>query len=72
MTAATETIQKYRVYIQATPAAIWEAITRPEWTQRYGYAPLVDYDLRTGGAFRAFANEGMRRSAAPTSSATVR
>ncbi len=61
----TETIQKYRVYIQATPEAIWEAITRPEWTQRYGYAPLVDYDLRTGGAFRAFANEGMKAFGCP-------
>lgn len=62
MTAAqtTETVQMYRVYIRATPAAIWEAITQPEWTVRYGYAPLVEYELRSGGAFRAHANEGMK------------
>jgi uncharacterized protein YndB with AHSA1/START domain len=65
MTIATETIHKYRVYIQASPEAIWEAITRPEWTERYGYAPLVDYDLRAGGAFRAFANEGMKAFGCP-------
>ncbi len=63
MTAATqdaETIQMYRVYIKASPEAIWEAITKPEWTVKYGYAPLVDYDLRPGGHFRAYANEGMK------------
>jgi uncharacterized protein YndB with AHSA1/START domain len=63
MTAATqdaETIQMYRVYIKASPEAIWEAITKPEWTVKYGYAPLVDYDLRPGGRFRAYANEGMK------------
>ncbi len=54
------TAQMYRVYIKATPEAIWQAITTPEWTVRYGYAPLVEYDLRPGGAFRAHANEGMK------------
>ena len=44
----TETTQIYRVYIEAPPEAIWEAITEPEWTVRYGFAPLVEYDLRPG------------------------
>ncbi|MGC9963741.1 MAG: transcriptional regulator, partial [Acidimicrobiales bacterium] len=40
-TATTsETVQIYRVYIRATPEAIWEAVTKPEWTVQYGYAPL--------------------------------
>lgn len=56
---ATETTQVYRVYIKATPEAVWEAITQPEWTVQYGYAPLVEYELRAGGRFRAHANEGM-------------
>lgn len=55
-----KTVQVYRVYIRATPEAIWEAITTPGWTVRYGYAPLVEYELRAGGAFRAHANEGMK------------
>ena len=39
MTTMTETrtTQVYRVYIKATPQAIWDAITKPEWTERYGY-----------------------------------
>ena len=57
--AATSTIQVYRVYIKATPQAIWDAITKPEWTEKYGYAGLVEYDLRPGGPFRIHANEGM-------------
>ena len=38
MTTMTEarTIQAYRVYIRATPEAIWNAITDPDWTDRYG------------------------------------
>jgi uncharacterized protein YndB with AHSA1/START domain len=55
----SDTILMHRVYIRATPEAIWEAITQPEWTVQYGYAPLVEYELRAGGAFRAHANEGM-------------
>ncbi|MGH9081890.1 MAG: SRPBCC family protein [Acidimicrobiales bacterium] len=59
MTTTAETVQMYRVYVRATPEAIWDAITKPEWTVKYGYAPVVEYDLRPGGAFRAHANEGM-------------
>jgi uncharacterized protein YndB with AHSA1/START domain len=64
-TQTTETVQMYRVYIKATPEAIWEAITTPEWTLKYGYAPVVEYDLRPGGAFRAYANEGMKAFGCP-------
>jgi uncharacterized protein YndB with AHSA1/START domain len=63
MTTTTETgvaIHVSRVYIKATPEAIWEAITNPEWNKRYGYQSPSEYDLRPGGAFRALANAEMR------------
>ena len=41
--------QVYSVYIRTTPQAIWDAITRPEWTERYGYQGIADFDLRPGG-----------------------
>ena len=66
MTAATETAvttQVYRVYIKATPQAIWDAITKPEWTQRYGYTNIADFDLRPGGAYRSYPSEPMKRGA---------
>ncbi len=28
---------------------MWDAITKPEWTERYGYGGVADYDLRPGG-----------------------
>src|ERR1700676_5614656 len=56
-----KTIQSYRAYIKATPEAIWNALTQPEWTVRYGYAPLVEYDLHVGGRYRAYPNEGMKQ-----------
>jgi uncharacterized protein YndB with AHSA1/START domain len=59
-TETTKTIQVYRVYIKATPQAVWDALTKPEWSVRYGYAPLVEYDLRAGGKFQAYPNEGMK------------
>ena len=54
------TTQVYRVYIKASPQAIWDAITKPEWTQRYGYTNLADYDLRPGGAYKSYPSEAMK------------
>jgi uncharacterized protein YndB with AHSA1/START domain len=59
----TTTTQIYRVYIRATPEAIWDAITKPEWTERYGYGGVADYDLRVGG--RANARPGAAMAAYP-------
>ncbi len=67
MSATTQTAvttQVYRVYIKATPQAIWDAITRPEWSERYGYGGRNEYDLRPGGAYRAFASEAMKKAGA--------
>ena len=49
------TTQVSRVYIKASPEKIWDAITDPEWNERYGYPGRSEYDLRPGGAFRAVA-----------------
>ena len=51
--------QVYRVFIRATPQKIWDAITNPEWTQRFGYGLRDEYELRPGGKYRGYANEGM-------------
>jgi len=63
MTTETETAagtHVYRVYIKATPEQIWEAITSPEWTTRYGFGTATEYDLRPGGAFRVPSSEAMK------------
>ena len=46
MTETSVTTHVYRVYIKATPEAIWEAITQPGWTERYGYGGRAEYTLR--------------------------
>jgi uncharacterized protein YndB with AHSA1/START domain len=62
MTTATNvaTVQVYRVWIKATPQAIWDAITKPEWTDRYGYGGTVDYDLTPGARYEVQAGTGMQ------------
>ena len=35
--AGIATTQVYEVSIKASPEAIWDAITSPEWTVKYGY-----------------------------------
>jgi uncharacterized protein YndB with AHSA1/START domain len=60
MTEQTTTTQVYRVYIKATPQAIWDAITKPEWTDRYGYGGTADYDLRPGARYEVQAGTGMQ------------
>ncbi|TMK52039.1 MAG: transcriptional regulator [Actinobacteria bacterium] len=61
----TVTTQVHRVYIKATPEAIWDAITRPEWTERYGYGGRGEFDLRPGGTYRGYTTDAMRSMGAP-------
>jgi uncharacterized protein YndB with AHSA1/START domain len=51
MTDKTATTQIYRVYIKASPQAIWDAITSPEWSERYAYGGRVEYDLKASGRY---------------------
>jgi len=53
------TTQIYRIFIRATPQKIWDAITNPEWTQRFGYGLRDEFELRPGGKYRGQANAGM-------------
>ena len=56
MTTMTATAtQVYNVFIKATPEQIWEAITNPEFTEKYFYASRVEL---ANGRRRAFGPEG--------------
>ncbi len=68
MTSNTETAvttQVHRVYIKATPQAVWDAITKPEWTEKYGYGGRSVYDLRPGGPYIAYTSQAMRDMGSP-------
>jgi uncharacterized protein YndB with AHSA1/START domain len=63
--AGVTTTQVHEIYIRASAEAIWEAITSPEWSVKYGYQAIYEYDLRPGGKFRAKPNEMMLKMGLP-------
>lgn len=52
--------QVYRIFIRATPEAIWQAITDPAWTQKWGYGLCDQFELRPGGQYRGMASADMK------------
>jgi uncharacterized protein YndB with AHSA1/START domain len=64
-TSKSEETQVYRVFIRATPEAIWNAITNPDWNYKYGYGSRAEYELRPGGAYRGFASKEMKAYGGP-------
>jgi uncharacterized protein YndB with AHSA1/START domain len=68
MTSATETrttTHVFQVWIKATPEAIWDAITKTEFTERYGYRAISSYDLRPGGAYLGKSSPELRAMGMP-------
>lgn len=55
----TDTTQVYRVYIKATEQQVFDALTKTEWTTRYGYGGLVDYDFTPGAKYVIKPDEAM-------------
>lgn len=53
-------MRTHQIFIRATPEEIWDALTRPGWTQLYGYRAPAQYEMRPGGAYRAFASVTMK------------
>ena len=65
MTNISATVQIYRIVIKASAQAIWEAITKREWTERYAYGGSVEYELRAGGHFSHKASAEMKAGGLP-------
>ena len=59
------TTQVLQIYIKATPQAVWDAITDPAWTVKYGYRSPSHYELRAGGKYRGMAGKDMLAMGAP-------
>src|SRR5439155_24653679 len=54
ITTTATTTQVYQLFIKATPEAIWEAITTPEFTAKYFHGSLVDTTLEPGATYRGW------------------
>ena len=50
-TMTAQATQVYQLFIKATPEAIWDAITKPEFTTRYFYASRVEITPERRQAF---------------------
>ena len=61
-TMTAQTTQVYQVFIKATPEAIWEAITKPEFTERYFYGSRI---LNTADRRVSFGPDGSTRAEGP-------
>lgn len=55
----------YRIWIEATPQRIWQALTDPSELERYGYGGRYEIDVRPGGAYRVGATDQMLQAGAP-------
>jgi uncharacterized protein YndB with AHSA1/START domain len=65
MTTATEvnlTTQVYRLFIKAPPEAIWDAITKPEFTEKYFHGSRIEI---TPAGRRSFGPDGEVRGDSP-------
>lgn len=54
-------IQVFRVYIEAPATKLWDAITSPEFSTKYGYGGEVAYDLVSGGDYVSHTTEEMKQ-----------
>src|SRR5450759_3409349 len=59
------TTQVYRVYIKASAQEVWDAITKPEWTERYGFGGRTEGAMRAGGSFRVLTSDAIRSMGFP-------
>ena len=50
-----KTVQVYQVFIKATPDQIWDAITKPEFTQQYFYGSVIDSSFEPGTPYHGWA-----------------
>ena len=53
-TTEVQTVQVYQLFIRASPDAVWDAITKPEFTERYFYGMRIE---ATPERRRVFASE---------------
>ena len=58
-TMTAQATQVYSVFIRATAEQVWDAITKPEFTQKYFYGSRIESTFEPGASRRT---SGMRRS----------
>jgi len=62
-TLARSGVYRTTVYIKADAQTIWDALTKSEWTERYGFEAPVEVDLKPGGTYRILTPQRLRNDA---------
>ncbi len=63
--AEAKNILVFKIVIKASAQAIWDALTKPEWTDRYAYTGRATYELKPGGKYSHGASADMKAMGAP-------
>lgn len=53
-------VQVYSIYINAPATKVWEAITQPEYTTKWGYGGESEYEMKPGGKYTNFTTDEMK------------
>jgi uncharacterized protein YndB with AHSA1/START domain len=57
-TMTAQATQVYQLFIKASPEAIWDAITKPEFTARYFYGSRIESSFEPGAPYRGYSPDG--------------
>ena len=55
-TMTAQATQVYSVFVRATPEQMWDAITKPEFTQKYFYGSVIDSTYEPGASYTPLAD----------------
>ena len=55
---ATESRLVFQIYIRATAAQVWQAITKTEFRRQYFYGSTIDSDFTPGSPLRSLSPDG--------------
>jgi len=62
----------YVTYIASTPAKVWEALTRAEFTRQYFFGHSIEVEAKVGGRSRAAEARALERKLADEKGALER
>ena len=56
-TMTEQSTQVYSVFVRTTPAQLWDAITKPEFTTRYFYGSSIESTWEPGAPYAGWASD---------------
>jgi len=57
-TMTEQATQVYSVFIRATADQVWDAITKPEFTEQYFYGSRIESTYEPGATYSGFSSDG--------------